>query len=249
MSERSRKTKLGLCIALLAGAAAVPADAAIVQRLNYESGNLRQWTAVQALPGRASVVRSPVRQGRFAGRFVVRPGDDPIGASGERAEVFALTGEGEGVESWWAWSTRFPRSFHPNTGGWNVFTQWHHTGSVCSTPVTFAVEKLDGRAPVLKLTVRGGFLNLGNCAAATSEWRFAPLRRGRWYDFRFHVRWSSNPAAGLVELWVNGRRKIRPTNVATLYTGQGVYLKQGLYRGPSGVSSVVFHDGMRRFRP
>ncbi|MEX2103682.1 MAG: hypothetical protein WD805_06925, partial [Gaiellaceae bacterium] len=56
--------------ALLAFAGAVPAPggAEILQKLNYETGNLLQWTAIQALPGRASVVRRPVAQGRFAAR-------------------------------------------------------------------------------------------------------------------------------------------------------------------------------------
>jgi hypothetical protein len=250
MSDRSRKATLGLCIALFVGAAVLPADAAIVQRLNYETGNLGQWTAVQALPGRASVVRSPVRQGRFAARFVVRPGDDPIGASGERSEVLALTGEGEGVESWWAWSTRFPRGFRPNPGSWNVFTQWHHTGSLCTIPVSFVVDKPSGARAWLKVVVRGGRLNVQSCEAETQrEWRVVPLRRGRWYDFRFHVRWSANQSLGFVELWVNRKRRIVLTATATLYRGEGVYLKQGFYRGAGSWSAAVVHDGMRRFTP
>jgi hypothetical protein len=54
-------------------------------------------------------------------------------------------------------------------------------------------------------------------------------------------------AAGLVEVWRNGRKVVRRKHVAPLYYGQGVYLKQGFYRAPAGWTSVVFHDGLRRY--
>jgi hypothetical protein len=231
-----------------AGAAAAPAAAETIQRLNYESGNLRQWTAVQALPGRASVVRRPVTQGRFAARFVVRPGDDPINSSGERSEVLATTGETEGVESWWSWATLFPRTFRANEGAWNVFTQWHHTGPTCPPPLSFVVSK-EGPTSRLVLRVRGGSLPSDCEPAWQRDWTLGGLRRGRWYRFRFHVRWSADAGNGFVEVWVNGRRRVPRTSAPTLYPGQGVYVKQGFYRGPGSTSSVVFHDGMRRYRP
>ena len=34
--------------------------------------------------------------------------------------------------------------------------------------------------------------------------------------------------------------------MATLYPGDGVYVKQGFYRRPSGSVSTVYQDGMRR---
>jgi hypothetical protein len=250
MPQRQRHLlALLLALAVSALAGAPPAAAArVIQRLNYETGNFRQWTGLQALPGRARIIRSPVRQGRFAARFVVRPGDDPISAAGERAEVYALTNEGEGVESWWAWSTRFPVTFRANPGGWNMFTQWHHTGSVCPPPVQFTVDRDAGPA-MLRLLVRGGRLDLRTCEASYErEWHFARLRRARWFDFRFHVRWSADPRVGFVEVRVNRRWRVRSA-AATLYTGQGVYVKQGFYRGPGSTSTAVIHDGMRRYIP
>ena len=104
--------------ALVAVALAGTADARLLKRLDYDSGNFRQWRAKQAVPGGAKIVRSPRRQGRYAARFVVRPGDDPIDASGERAEVWSYTNERAGKSSWWKWSTFFPKDFRPAaTGG------------------------------------------------------------------------------------------------------------------------------------
>jgi hypothetical protein len=188
-----------------------------------------------------------VRQGHYAARFIVGPGDDPIGASGERSEVVYSSGEGEGVESWWAWSTYFPTGFHPNNGSWNVFTQWHQAGTSCPQPVSFEVNHYTTPSR-LKLRVWGGRLS-GCTPSSRREWNFATLRRNRWYNFVFHVKWSSSKSTGFVQLWVNGQLKIPKTHLATLYKGQGVYLKQGFYRGHSSLTTTIYHDALRRYRP
>jgi polysaccharide lyase-like protein len=245
------RTRIACLVAALAVMAAAPSEghAVILKRLNYETGNFSQWAFVQAMPGGASIIKSPVRQGRYAARFVVGPGDDPINATGERSEVYVATGEKEGTESWWAWSTYFPAGFHPNiNGSMNIFTQWHHTGTRCPPPVTFEVDNT--RSPAkLKLRAWGGRLPTSCEPPSKRAWDFATLRRGRWYNFVFHVKWSSNRSIGFVKVWVNGRVRVPKIHTATLYEGQGVYLKQGFYRAPSSLTTTIIHDGMRRFRP
>jgi hypothetical protein len=51
-----------------------------------------------------------------------------------------------------------------------------------------------------------------------------------WYDFVYHVRWSSGPD-GFFDAWVNGARVLSHQG-ATLYVGQGVYLKLANYHLP-----------------
>jgi hypothetical protein len=231
--------------ALLALAASATAEARVVKRLDYESGDFRQWVATQARPGGARIVRAPRSQGRFAARFLVRPGDDPIGASGERAEVWATTNERKGRTSWWKWSTRFPRGFRPARNWWNVFTQWHNSGDACQPSVSFVVDAFT-RPYRLKLLVNAGSLN--GCNASTQKaYSLGRLRRAKWLTFVFHVRWSPKRRWGFVEVWRNGRKVVRKKRVATLYYGQSVYVKQGFYRSPTSWTSVVFHDGLRRY--
>jgi hypothetical protein len=223
------------------------AEARVVKRLDYESGGLGQWAYVQALPGRISVVKSPRHQGKFAARFVVKSGDRPVAGSGERSEVYTLTGEHAGIDSWWRWDTYFPRAFHPVKGDWNVFTQWHHTGLSCSPPLHFDVNAWS-RPWRIQMVVRGGRLK-PNCSVSSEKtFRVAHLRREHWYSFKLHVRWSPYPSRGLVKLWVNRRLRANK-HLATLYKGQGVYVKQGFYRAPSSRTSVIYHDGLQRFRP
>jgi hypothetical protein len=224
------------------------ADARIVKRLDYESGSLGQWSYVQAMAGRISVVKSPHRQGQYAARFVVKPGDRPVGGTGERAELKAVTNEHAGVRSWWRWSTFFPRDLNPVRGTWNVYTQWHQTNDACPPPLQFTIDAM--RRPArMYMKVRGGRLNSGNCKSTSERnFRIGTLHRGRWYGFVLHVKWSPYKSRGFVRVWVNGSRKVS-RHIATLYRGQGVYVKQGFYRGPSSKTSHIYHDGLQRFHP
>lgn len=247
MPGRTRIACLIVVLAL-AGAGASGAHAATLKRLDYETGNFGQWTALQAVGTDARIVRDPVNQGRFAARFVVRPGDDPINSSGERSEAYFLSRESEGTESWWAWSTYFPTAFHPNAGSWNIFTQWASGMYGCTPSVSFAVNKYVS-PPRLKLQVWGGRMS-GSCQPSSKRtWNFGVLRRNRWLKFRFHVKWSSSSSTGFVQVWLNGRLRIPKTHVATLYRGDRVYVKQGFYRGDSRLTTTIYHDGLHRYTP
>jgi hypothetical protein len=239
-----------LVLALLFGLAAwapAKAEARTLKRLDYETGNLKQWSYVQAEAGRIRVVNSPRRQGAYAARFVVKPGDNPLGGSGERSELSATTGEHAGVESWWKWDTYFPRQFNPVKGNWNVFTQWHHTGLNCPPPLRFDVDAYS-RPWRMRMVVRGGQLS-GDCRITSERtFRIGRVHRGHWYRFRLHVKWSPRANRGFVAVSVNGHRRVRK-HLRTLYKGQGVYVKQGFYRADSSQTAVVYHDGLRRYRP
>jgi Polysaccharide lyase len=74
-------------------------------------------------------------------------------------------------------------------------------------------------------------------------WR-APLQREQWNDFVLHVKWSSDPKVGFVELYHNGKLALPQRKVATQFSGQRNYLKLGLYRNETiSPEGVVFHDG------
>ena len=222
-------------------------DAKLVKRLDYDTGNFSQWTNLHALSHGVQIVRRPRHQGRFAARFVVRPGDNPIGASGERAELLAKTEEKAGTESWWKWSTRFPRSYRPSRGYLNVFTQWHHTGPVCHPPIQFNVNGWE-RPYRLQLRVAGGSFNPRTCdTGGGGVFDLGPLRKRRWLTFVFHVKWSSQRNTGFVEVWRNGNRVVPRKRVPTLYSGYSVYLKQGYFRKPTNWPVSIYHDGVRRF--
>lgn len=227
------------CISSFAGSA----EASISWRGNLETGSFSQWTedgGIQAFQGPAAVVTAHPREGRYGARFEVRPNPDPNGPRGERSEVVRHTGERAGVESWWAWSTYFPENFNPSRDTWwNIFTDWHNTGTTGQANAHFEVNTLHSPWKI-QLRTFGGQEEQNQRIFLLGD-----FQQDRWFDFIFHVRWATDNT-GFVEVWVNGQHVVPLTFTPTIYEGQGVYLKQGLYRARSAVTSVVYHDAMRR---
>jgi polysaccharide lyase-like protein len=213
-------------VALLLSLAA-SASANVLWRGDYETGDFSQWTGVDGLAARLTLVQSPARQGSYALRAELHQGD--VASSGTRNELKLATPgfyEVEGNDKWYAWSTLFPADF-PAPATWQVFTQWHHSGCCGSPPVEFDVV-----GETVQLAHDGG----------TILWK-APLVRDVWHDFVVHVFWSSS--SGYLELYYDGAKVLDRTPLQTLYPGEYAYLKQGLYRDASiAPVGVVYHDGM-----
>jgi hypothetical protein len=201
----------------------------VVWRGNFETGDIKQWSHAQMVdPNRLLVVTSPVTQGRYAMKTTVFQGDDPIDSSGNRNELVQMTNEPSGSEYFYKWSTMFDAGF-PSERHWQLFTQWHHSGNNGSPPVEFYVYGEEMR------------LNIGG-SNGQIVWT-APLVRSQWRDFLFHVKWSSDPKVGFVELYLDGKLVMPKRYIATQYPGQVNYLKVGLYRDeviePVG---ILYHD-------
>ncbi|RDI74839.1 Polysaccharide lyase [Gaiella occulta] len=229
-----------LAVLVTGSAAFAGGSAGILWNGSFASG-VASWTDVQAKDGGFTIVPAPAGRAGMAGRFVVRPGDVPIAASGERAEVLKQTGEQAGTVSFWAWSVYFAPGSSSSPGtSWNVFTQWHQSGPTGVQPLSFEITNERGRE-WLRLRVWGG--NADN--PVRRAWRLAPLERGRWYDFALEVDWAPDQS-GRVAVWLDGRQVVPETQTPTLYTGQSVYLKQGFYRAPSNVTSELYIAGTRR---
>lgn len=212
-----------LSLVLLSSAA----SASVLWRGDYETGDLSQWTGIEGLTSRLTVVQSPAHQGRYALRTELRQGD--MANSGTRNELTLATSqfqEVEGNDKWYAWGTLFPGDY-PSNATWQVFTQWHHSGCCGSPPVEFDVV-----GERIQLAHDGG----------TILWS-TPLVRGVWHDFVIHVYWSSNN--GSIDLYYDGQQVLDRKATQTLYPGEYTYLKQGLYRNASITQvGVVYHDGM-----
>jgi hypothetical protein len=202
--------------------------AGVVWKGDFESGTIGQYSSSQRVSvDRLQVVQNPVTQGRYALKATVRQGDNPINASGNRNELVYLGPEKDGSEYYYRWQVMFASDF-PSVNTWQVFTQWHHNGCCGSPPVEFFVK---GEEMRLTLT------------DSVTPWT-APLVRGKWQDFLFHVKWSASGSTGFVELWHNGKLVLSKYKHATMYAGDGIYLKLGLYRSDTVAPvGVVYHDG------
>ena len=212
-------------------------------RGDFETGDLTQWSGVEMVAGdpiRLKVVDGAamgsygVRQGKYALRVTVHQGDDPIGASGNRAELVHAEGAtwGEGDEIYLGWSTLFPTDFGV-TDTWQVFTQFHHTGCCGSPPLELDVTK----ETLQLVSQKEGVFD------ETVLWS-TPLERGKWHDFVWHIKWSTDATKGLVELWYDGAHVLPKRSVRTLFSDGHAYLKQGYYRNSTiAWPGVLYHDG------
>lgn len=212
---------IGLCALGLSGAA----RAEVLWRGDFETGDTSQWNQHEMVsPDRLRVVTDPVREGKYALEATVVPGDNPIHASGNRNELLHTNDQTDGQERVYKWSTMWPADY-ASENTWQLFTQFHQYSSGGSPPLEFYV-----RGEKVMMDANGVVL-----------WT-APLERGKWHDFVFHVKWAVD---GWAELYYDGQLVLPKTPAETAYPGQGIYLKQGLYRNASvNVTQHIFHDGM-----
>lgn len=223
--------------------------AAAAWSAGFETGDFSEWSLhpQQKAWGRAAVVTSveglKPRQGTHALRVEVRPGDSNVAGSGsgERTELLIggdLTGAGEGREAYWTWSTYFSKDFRSPGGSWNSFVQFHHTGAGSQSNIHFQVTD----RKVLTMRVMGG----SHASPMRKDFVLGDLKRGRWYDLVFHVKWSADAKVGFVQVFVDGWEIVPKTFTPTLYAGQGAYFKLGYYRAAYEETSVVYADAIRR---
>jgi hypothetical protein len=198
-------------------------------------------------PGRAMLV-SEGRDDESAVRLRTEPGDANVNGSGEweRNDLLLPPSPAycnEGQEEWWAHSVLFPADFvMPREGG--VVMDFHHNAS--SGQANFELQTIAGLG--LRFRGYGGSrVNEGQFTYGIEDPYGAArgtVARNVWYDFVYHVRWSST-RDGYVEAWANGRRVMRHRG-PTLYAGIACYLKLANYHAPHGLPSAVVHDRIVR---
>ena len=211
--------------------------------------------------GRSSLSKI-ARDGGTALRLHTEPGDNNVVGSGamERDDVY-LTKKGsadpevygEGVEQWWAHSIYFPDDFTVPT--WQAYVVFDfHNSADGAGQANFHVAF----EPQTDITQPGNLSFIGFGGANDMDGRYdaviGQVQKNAWYDFVYHVRWSSG-ADGFFDAWVNGKRVLAHRG-PTLYAGQGVYLKLANYHLPicepypkcvgSHKPSSVIHDRVVR---
>ncbi|MFP2900481.1 polysaccharide lyase [Corallococcus sp. 4LFB] len=206
------------------------AQASVVWKGDFETGDLTQYSETWAVaPDRMQVQGDLVRDGNKALKVTVQPGDKPINASGNRNELVQGTYEPDGSEFYYKWSTLFPQDF-PSSPRWQVFTQWHHDGCCGSPPLEFFVTN-----DTMNMRVGG--------SSGEVLWQ-EPVHRDQWNDFVMHVKWSSDPNVGFIELYYNGQLVVPMRNIATRFPDTGGYLQLGYYRDATiPQTASIYHDG------
>jgi chitodextrinase len=206
------------------------------------------WVEQKAGTNRVTVV-NVARDGGTGLRLHTEPGDSNVSGSGdhERNDISipqATTGGYEGQEQWWAHSMLFPDDYAlPPAGTWGVVFDFHDTRNQGGQANFDMFTGSDGR-----LSVRGHggpdivYDTVGNQYSYGAD--FGPIVRNVWYDFVYHVKWSSG-SDGYIQAWVNGVLMLDHQG-PTLYSGYGVFLKLANYHSAFGQPSSVIHDRVVR---
>lgn len=208
----------------------------------FEDGSLgewKNWGATQLCCAHsAQIVTEPVRAGRYAIAFIVNR-DDPNVRKSKRAEL-RLSGTTMGEHYWYGFSVFVPGDWTPSPAPVTA-VQWHAVPDVL-------IGEL-GQSPALRLLVRDDQWMIANrwdpARVSRSLWGFsrqgaaailwsAPLDRGRWTDWIFHVRWSFD-ASGIVEIWKDGTLVAKRAGANTFNDWIAPYFKIGVYVPSWGV--------------
>ena len=189
-------------------------------------------------------------------RLHTEPGDTNVAGSGsnERDDLMLPPSASycnQGQEEWWAHSILFsddyvdPPESTDSTWTWAVVFDFHNTApgggqanfQINAWPTTaIAPDRPTG----LGLQVAYG----SQTSPTVYRVPIGPLVRNLWYDFVYHVKWSSN-TDGYFTAWVNGVKKMDYSG-PTLYAGQGCYLKLANYHTAFALPSSVIHDRIIR---
>lgn len=207
-----------------------------------ETGNKSQWCkqTVQSTD-RIRVVTSPTSQGNYSYRVELRPGDNPSGcrstlASGVSGNLGQCHLMRDGDEGFYGWSVFLPSATFVKLDKWRLVLQFKgiNTGS---PPISLNVKN-DKWLLNYRPTTSSGVLH---------KWT-APFRQNIWEKFSAHIKWSTDPRVGFVELYYNSNLVVPKFNTSTIHVknGQPVnnFVAIGIYRDSSiGVTDVIYHDG------
>ncbi len=190
-------------------------------------------------PKRRSTFVREARDGRFAVRLTTLPGDDHVHSSGpwERNDLELSPSPAycnEGQDEWWAVSILFPDDYAVPEGDGAVL-DFH--------PVTSGGQpNFNLMSGKWGLRLRGFYGDRHDPDEYDAN--LGPVRHDKWYDFVFHVKWSSSDD-GYMVAWLNGRREL-VHHGPTLYPGVSCYLKLANYHPAEGRPTSIVFDRLVR---
>lgn len=212
-------------------------------------------------------VTSPVRQGKYAVRVEVRPGDDPINSSGERAEVLYMTdadnnkmveNESSGTQ-FYAFSVRLDPNWQSPasgpSGGWGMIFQLHGPDNLQSSPA-FSIQARDR----FLVTLHSGDLDSSTQSLKWKTYSLSngSLNQGHWVDFVVEITFAKN-FTGSVVVWrrdegqTDFTKVLSALKVPTLQYKSSLggvgdhYWKHGLYRSEqTTITNILWLDGLTR---
>src|SRR3954451_7736031 len=240
-----------LALVAVAAFATAAASARTLAVADAEHALGKEWANYSCADrSRVKRVSSPAAQGKRAYDVAVHDGDNSYG---ERCEIgmgnpgkpgFPLFQEGD--ERWISFQVYLPGDYPIDTPDWQLFFQIHQQGDGGCPPIALGIE--DGQMKLFKSARNTYVLD-------TREMWSAPVQRNRWIKLTLHIKNSTDPSEGFVELFGdldgNGVKTLLERTATHTMTkdphGGGAmtnHARVGIYRDPAlrGNAHILF-DG------
>jgi|GEM_PF-5551232 len=176
----------------------------------FESDDFSDWAQNQSCPSGATIVTSPVKSGRYAVKFTVGDNDTQancpdVPSENPRAQLVGPLGD----------DALFPPTAPDNDDtyiGLSVFIP----NGFPSTPSWFVINEQFGYpyggSPTNEIDINGRTFGINNHQIDSNgkdTWSRvwdAPntIHYGQWENFVEHIKWSTDPSVGYIEVWYNG---------------------------------------------
>ena len=229
----------------------------------YNYNNKNQWEYIFQPPTdpvseHFSLVTNPVRQGKYAGKFIIDSGST-IG--GERTEVVSFNpphwnGDiGNGNDFYYAFSVYIPNNY-TYQNNWQVFWQVHSANYQSNPEVSLSMQDDTGR---VFLGLHGGACN-PSPPPLEQPFMGVYFTKEEWHDWIVHVKWSQTNT-GMVEVYHKLQNEQKFIKVYTKLNYQtvnsncpiwgagenSIRTQIGLYRGKIAGNPVntIYNDGYR----
>jgi hypothetical protein len=264
------RTFCAIALLIVACQAAVVSAQGVTFSGDWEKGitGNGNWKYIQTVAAdRFQRVTSPVRQGQYAARVEVRPGDDPISSSGERSEVLIMSNtagtainenEASGTQ-FYAFSVRLDSAWQAPAadanGAWAIIFQLHGPDVLAASPsVAVSVQNR------FSIDLHSGDLDSVN---KSLRWKSYPLTSsglnlGHWVDLVLQIKFAKD-FTGSVTVWrrdegqANFAQVLSLINVPTLQYKSSLggvgnhYWKHGFYRSKqTTITNILWLDGLTR---
>jgi hypothetical protein len=247
---RSSLLALGGALLALGLVQAASASASVVWAANAERPLTQEWANYSCQDAsRITRVTFPSAQGRYAYRVNLNDGDNSYGERCEMA-MGSPTRDGfpvfsSGDENWIGYQVYIPANFPQEGDKYNEITQFKQVNDLCAPALSLHVEQD-------RLLLFHSADNRGSCGGR-SVWS-APMSYDHWVKLLYHVKWSSDPSVGFVELWGDidgsGMKLLMPrTSMFTMKMDssdrtQPVDARLGIYRDSSiAGDATAYFDG------
>jgi hypothetical protein len=233
----------------------------VLWKADGESSLVNEWASYGTAPDCAvtsdtvSSDRDAFREssvkakGSYAYEFIVHDGDNCYGERAELGEALPSRTNfsesrlfNEGDDRWISFPVNLGSDYPVNTPNWNLIAQWKH----------LVVPHVVGVSPEVALEVHNGHYYLSN--NGNPVWMGPIATTGRWAKFTFHIKWSSRPSVGFVQIFGDPdgsgvRQLLAPKYMNTLsHTTDGTpvsgHARIGIYRNATiSGTAHLYYDG------